>query len=103
VALYRFEGSQPSATGRRCTLTVIECTDGRLAVDGLPDDRETRLALVTRLRYLLAAVAHADDVDGEGDGRLWARHCRAAFAAWQSEVRVTLVDAGRELGTPPPG
>ena len=99
--MHRFEGSTPTATGRRWTLVILECSDGRLAVDGLPDGQLDRLEVVTRLRYLLAAVAHADDIDGEGDGRLWARHCRAAFAAWASEVRVTLVDAERDLASPP--
>jgi len=101
MAVHRFEGSQPSATGRRWVITIIECEDHRLAVDGLPDDRENRLMVVTRLRDLLSAIQHADDVDRLGDGLLWRRYCRQAFAAWQCEVTVQLVAAERDLASPP--
>ena len=97
MAKARFEDSMPSATERRWTLTVIECTDHRLALAGLPEDREERLMVVTRLRDLFAAIAHADDVDRLGDGLLWRRYCRQAFAAWQCEVKVILVGAEREV------
>src|SRR5438045_882006 len=101
MAKARFEGSTPAATGRRWHLVVIECTDHRLALAGLPEDREERLALVTRLRDLLSAVSHADDIGGAGDAALWRRYARVAFAAWASEVRVEYVAAEREVAAPP--
>jgi len=100
MAKARFPGSQPSATGRRWVLTIVECTDHRLALAGLPEDREERLMVVTRLRDLLVAIQHADDLDRLGDGLLWRRYCRQAFAAWQCEVTVTLVGAERDLSAP---
>jgi hypothetical protein len=100
AAVTRFEGSELDATGRQWRLVVIECTDARLAITGLPEDREERLGLVTRLRDLLAAVSHADDTDRVGDGMLWRRYCREAFAAWQAEVTVEFVPAERELAAP---
>jgi hypothetical protein len=101
VATHRFVGSTPTASGRRWTLHIVECTDGRLAVDGLPEDRDERLSLTVRLHELLRAISHADDIDGLGDGVLWQRYARVAFAAWAEEVTVQLVAAERDLGTPP--
>jgi hypothetical protein len=98
MTTHRFEGSEPYATGRRWVVTIVECTDGRLALSGMPEDREERLMVVTRLRDLLAAISHADDVDRIGDGLLWRRYCREAFAAWQCEVTVELVTGERDLG-----
>jgi hypothetical protein len=95
MAVHRFEGSVPAATGQRWAVVIIECTDGRLALAGLPESRTERQMVVTRLRDLLAAVSHADDTDREGDGLLWRRYCRQAFAAWQAEVKVELVTGER--------
>jgi hypothetical protein len=86
-------------TGPTWHLTVTECSDHRLALDGLPEDRAERLSLVMRMRDLLAAVMHADDVDREGSGILWRRYARAAWISptgWQSEVTVEQVPAERE-------
>jgi hypothetical protein len=96
VASARFPGSRPEATGRAWYLVAIECPDGRIAVAGLPEDREARLSLAMRLRDLLAAVAHADAC-GQGDGELWRRYARQAYASLVAEggVTVELVEAER--------
>jgi hypothetical protein len=101
MVTHRFEGSQPAATGRTWTLVIHECDDHRLAVAGLPEDRGERLSLVVRLGSLLSAIQHADDTDHLGDGVLWQRYARVAFAAWQAEVTVEWAPAERDLGTPP--
>ena len=78
-------------------LTIGECPDLRLAVRGLPIDREERLSLVMRLKDLLDALVHADDVDHEGSGVLWQRYARVAWPAWQEEVTVERVQPQRTL------
>jgi hypothetical protein len=82
------------------TLHIAECPDGRLAVTGLPADRGERLSLVMRLRDVLAAVVHADDVDHEGDGMLWQRYCRATWPAWQEHVTVERIRSRRRVSAP---
>ena len=100
MAAAHMPGSAPAATGRAWTLRVLECSDGRLAiVAGLPDGRAERQELTTRLRDLLLAVQHADDVEGHGDAYLWARYCRAQFASLAAEFPATVeyMPAEREL------
>lgn len=93
TASARMPGSTPVAVVHH--LTVLACDDHRLAVRGLPADRTERLSLVVRLRDLLTAIEHADDVDREGSGALWVRYARCAFPAWQDEVTVELAEPER--------
>jgi hypothetical protein len=82
MASSRFAGGrQPTVTSRAWHLAVTEAPDGSLSVSGLPEDRETRLGVVYRLRDLLAATAHTDDIHGEGDARLWGRYARRQWVA----------------------
>jgi hypothetical protein len=82
MASSRFaDGSQPTVTSRAWHLAVTEAPDGSLSVDGLPEDRIERLSLAMRLRDLLTATTHTDDIAGEGDGALWRRY---AYRQWQA-------------------
>jgi hypothetical protein len=51
----------------------------RIAVDGLPLDREERLSVVMRLCDTLGAVRHADDLEREGSGVLWQRYAKGSY------------------------
>ena len=95
MASARFPGSRPEVTGRTWVLAVTECPDGSLAVSGLPEDRHERLSVVYRLRDLLAATAHADDIHGLGDARLWTRYARRQWrAVYAARTTVEYVEAG---------
>jgi hypothetical protein len=81
-------------------LLVKEMPSGRLAVDGLPEDRTERQSLTWRLLDTLRAVQHADDVQAEGDGVLWQRYAKGAYIrGWLPEVTVTQVPPSAD----PPG
>jgi hypothetical protein len=73
---------------RRWLLEVVETPDGVLALDGLPEDRETRLSVLYRLRDVIAAACHLDDAHGEGDGALWRRYAARQFAVAISPATV---------------
>ena len=95
MATSAFPGSQPEVTGRTWVLVVTECPDGSLSVNGLPDDRETRLSVTYRLRDLLAATAHTDDVHGAGDAALWTRYARRQWrAVYGAQTVVEFVESG---------
>jgi hypothetical protein len=72
---------------RRWLLEVVETPDGVLALDGLPEDRETRLSVLYRLRDVIAAACHLDDAHGEGDGALCRRYAARQFAVAISRPR----------------
>lgn len=85
MASARFPYSEPAPLPARY-IAVIECSDGRLAVGNLPDDRAERIALCLRLADILRATAHADAVaTGHGTGALWRRYAREQFASLCAE------------------
>ena len=92
MAASRFARSHPEVTGRSWALEVTECADGRLAVSGLPEDRELRLSLTMRLRDILTATAHTDG-QGEPDAALWRRYALEQYDLLRGEITVEYVPA----------
>jgi hypothetical protein len=88
---------QPTA-GRTWTLTVDELVDGSLSVSGLPADRIERLSVCFRLRDLLTATTHTDDIAGEGDGALWRRYAYPQWVAVYAARTTVEYVAGQEPG-----
>jgi hypothetical protein len=66
-----------AAVASTWVLLVAELPSGRLAVDGLPLDRDERLSVTMRLLDTLRAVSHADST--ETSGTLWVRYAKGAF------------------------
>lgn len=58
-------------------LLLHELDSGRIAVDGLPDDRAERISLIMRTLDTLRAVVHASET--ETSGQLWVRYAKASF------------------------
>jgi hypothetical protein len=84
------DAQEPPRSGCRPPLAPGGSGDTRrvLALDGLPEDRETRLSVLYRLRDVIAAACHLDDAHGEGDGALWRRYAARQFAVAISPATV---------------